>query len=217
MGDAVKVDIDVTPSFAETENSEHELHHKHTTTIMSMTIGADGQVHSETTTETMGTDSNGQVHATRETQTGGQADKEAEEMMSAVNNMMGGLFGGGPFGGGGFLGNLFEAPQPDPFVELGLGGFGQMHRHAPAHEVFHLRDHAHGHQQRRPRQHAGAHIMSLGDLIEAIVEPVQTVEIVEIPIGIIEIPSGHEHAHHNHSHRDHRASELEVVKPAGNK
>jgi len=224
-----QVELDVTPSFAEseTENTDEKLRNQHTTTIMSMTIGADGQMHSETTTETMGTDANGQVHATRETQTGGQADKEAQEMMGAINNMMGGLlggFGGGPFGGhqgGNLLDNLFGQPQPDPIMEaLGLGGFGQMHHHAPAHDVFHLRDH---HHRQRPRQHAGAHIMSLGDLIEAIVEPMPTIEIVEIPTMVIDAGHGHHHHHdhhghnhgQNHNHGGH-TPEIEVVKPNGN-
>jgi ABC-type nickel/cobalt efflux system permease component RcnA len=217
------IEVDVIPEMAHDKESESEsekLHNQSTTTMIEMTIGPDGLMHSETTTETMGTDANGQVHATRETSTGGNADKEAEEMMNAVNQMMGGFMGGfgNPFGGGGggLLGQLFGAPQPDPILELlGLGDFGQMHRHAPAHEVFELRNHHHKHNQ-RPRHHdsAGIQIMGLNDLISALVEPV--VEVIEMPAMVIDLSGGNGHGHHhnhnhNHANASHGTPELQVI------
>merc|ERR1711964_272368 len=156
----------------------------------------------------------GQVHATREVETGAGADKEAQEMMNAVNGMMG-MFGGfgGPFGMGGLFGE--PQPRPDPIAELlglghGFNGYGQRHRHHPAHEVLGLRDAMHGaghHQRQRHHHHAGPQIVSLGELLEAIAGP-PTMEVVEIPAGIFGgAPHGHNHGHGDHHHNhDHAPS-----------
>merc|ERR1712098_486849 len=169
-------------------HNDHKLVNKQTMMMTTMSMGADGRMRAETTTETTGTDKNGDIHATRETKSGAAANREAEQMMSNVQNMM------GPFGG--LLGGLFGQRQPqDPFEALGLGGFGQVGRHHPAHEVLQLRDIMGNPNQRRQvhehRHHRDQHVVDLGNLIRNIMNPHEQPQmevVVEIPAVIVGTP-----------------------------
>jgi hypothetical protein len=197
----IPADLDLAPSTGG-EKPDKDLHHKSTMTVISSRRGPDGKMHSHTTTETTGVDKDGHIHATREKREGAGADKEAEKMMASMNSMLSG------FGLDGLLGGLFGggAQDPDPFAQLGMGGFGQVGQRATGDQVLQLRDiqRGGGHPQHAlERRRDDQAVMDLNSLISSIFEPQRQPEMmVEIPMMLIGEPM-HDHAswHHRHAHR----------------
>merc|ERR1711964_392012 len=94
--------------------SEEELKDKRSVTTMGISFDKDGQMHTETTTETTGIDKNGNQVATRETKKGDAANRETEKIMGGLGQMMGGL---GPVGA--MMGIMNQMFRPrDPLEEL---------------------------------------------------------------------------------------------------
>merc|ERR1711964_759412 len=93
---------------------EEELKDKRSVTTMGISFDKDGQMHTETTTETTGIDKNGNQVATRETKNGDAANRETEKLMGGLGQMMGGL---GPVGAMMEIMNQMFRPR-DPLEEL---------------------------------------------------------------------------------------------------
>jgi len=176
---AAPPNLDIVPGAGNSESGD-ELRNKSSMTVISSRMGSDGRMHTETTTETTGLDRDGHTHATRETKSGEGANREAEQMMSQMNSLIGG------FGfGGGLLDRMFG--QQDPFAQL---------RRPSAHEVLRLRDQPqqHAHEHEHQHHHAEPHYqggLDLGDVLYSLFNPrprVEVIEVSEIPLMLVGEP-----------------------------
>jgi len=167
--------VDLVPSLTGDETpGDDGLHDKSTVTTISLGFGLDGEVTTETTTETTGIDKEGHTVATTETKTGLAAETEAQSMMGSISDMLGGAGLGSLLG----LGAPQRTAEQEAMSELVgslLGGLPTASERAMARHV--------------PKRRNGP-LDELAKVLGA------------VPIGIIPIDMGHVHTHgHSHTHR----------------